>query len=96
MAVNDKFETDVDALSEEVKKLRADFVKLADVLKATAGHAGEEAVSQARAAGEKAWGGAKTQADELVQRIEERPLSSTAIAFGVGLLFGLLFGGRRS
>ncbi len=96
MAVNEKIETDVDALSEEVKKLRADFMKLADVLKTTAGHAGEEAANQARAAGEKAWSGAKTQADEIIQRIEDRPLHSTAVAFGVGLVLGLLFGGRRS
>jgi ElaB/YqjD/DUF883 family membrane-anchored ribosome-binding protein len=86
--VNEKIETDVDALSEEVKKLRADFMKLADVLKTTAGHAGEEAANQARAAGERAWSGAKTQADD-------RPLHSTAIAFGAGLVLGLLFAGRR-
>lgn len=95
--MNEKIETDVNALSDEVKKLRADFVKLADVLRTTASHAGEEAASQARAAGEKAWSGAKSQADEWVQKIEEKPLSATAVAFGVGLLFGLLFaGGRRS
>ena len=93
--MNEKIETDVDALSEEVKKLRADFMKLADVLKATAGHAGEEAAHQARVAGERAWSGAKSQADELIQRIEDRPLHSTAVAFGVGLVLGLLFGGRR-
>jgi ElaB/YqjD/DUF883 family membrane-anchored ribosome-binding protein len=69
-------------------------MKLADVLKTTASHAGEEAANQARAAGEKAWSGAKTQADELIQRIEDRPLHSTAVAFGVGLVLGLLFGRR--
>ena len=70
-------------------------MKLADVLKTTAGHAGEEAANQARAAGERAWSGAKTQADDLIQRIEDRPLHSTAIAFGAGLVLGLLFAGRR-
>jgi ElaB/YqjD/DUF883 family membrane-anchored ribosome-binding protein len=93
--VNEKIETDVEALAEEVKRLRADLVKLADVLRTTAEHAGEEAASQARAAGERAWSGAKSTADELLQRIESRPVSSTATAFGVGLFFGLLFG-RRS
>jgi ElaB/YqjD/DUF883 family membrane-anchored ribosome-binding protein len=94
--MNEKIESDVEALSEEVKRLRADLAKLADVLRTTAEHAGEEAAEQARAAGERAWNGAKGKADELVQRIESRPVSSTAIAFGVGIFFGLLFSGRRS
>lgn len=94
--VNERIEADVEALAEEVKRLRADFSKIADLLKMTAGHAGEEAASQARAAGERAWVGAKSTADELVQRIESRPVSSTAIAFGIGLIFGMLFGSRRS
>jgi len=94
--VNEKIETDVEALSEEVKRLRADIIKLADTLRTTAEHAGEEAAQQARAAGERAWTGAKSTADELLQRIEGRPVSSTAIAFGVGIFFGLIFGGRRS
>jgi len=94
--VNEKIEMDVEALTEEVKRLRADFGKITDLLKTTAGHAGEEAASQARAAGERAWTGAKSTADELLQRIESRPVSSTAIAFGIGILFGMLFGGRRS
>lgn len=94
--MNEQIETDVQALTEEVQRLRADFAKIAELLKTTAGHAGEEAATQARAASERAWTGAKSTADELLQRIESRPVSSTAIAFGIGLIFGLLFAGRRS
>ena len=94
--MNEKIETDVEALAEEVKRLRADFAKIADLLRQTAEHAGEEAASRARVAGEQAWSGAKSTADEMLQRIEAKPVQSTAIAFGVGLIFGLLFGGRRS
>ena len=93
--MNEKIESDVEALREEVKRLQADFTKLADVLKTTAGHASEEAAHQARAAGERAWTGAKSRADELLQHIEDRPVSSTAVAFGAGLIFGLLFSGRK-
>jgi ElaB/YqjD/DUF883 family membrane-anchored ribosome-binding protein len=95
-AVNANIENDMEALTEEVKRLRADFAKIADLLRMTAEHAGEEAATQARQAGERAWTGAKSTADELLQRIEGKPVQSTAIAFGVGLIFGLLFGGRRS
>ena len=94
--MNVNIETDVQALSEEVVRLRADLAKLAELLRTTAGHAGEEAANQARAAGERAWTGAKSTADELLQRIESRPVSSTAIAFGVGILFAMIFSGRRS
>lgn len=93
--MNGKIESDVEALTEEVKRLRADFAKIADLLRTTAEHAGEEAAQQARVAGERAWSNAKGTADELLQRIEARPVQSTAIAFGVGLFLGLLFG-RRS
>lgn len=93
--VNEKIESDVQALTEEIQRLRADFTKLAELLRSAAGHASEEAALQARAAGERAWSGAKGKADELLQRIESRPVSSTAIAFGVGMFFGMLFG-RRS
>jgi ElaB/YqjD/DUF883 family membrane-anchored ribosome-binding protein len=94
--VNEKIEMDMEALTDEVKRLRADFTKIADLLRTTAGHAGEEAANQARAAGERAWSVGKTTADEMLQRIEAKPVQSTAIAFGVGLLLGLIFGGRRS
>ena len=94
--MNEKIENDMEALTEEVKRLRADFTKITELLRQTAEHAGEEAASQARMAGEKAWTGAKSTADELLQRIESKPVQSTAIAFGIGLVFGLLFGGRRS
>lgn len=93
--MNQEIESDVEALTEEVKRLRNDFAKIADLLRTTATHAGEEAAQQARVAGERAWSSARGTADELLQRIESRPVSSTAIAFGVGLFFGLLFG-RRS
>lgn len=94
--MNEKIEMDMEALTEEVKRLRADFTKIADLLRTTAGHAGEEAANQARAASERAWTVGKSTADELLQRIEQKPVQSTAIAFAVGLILGMLFGGRRS
>ncbi len=93
--LSDQMRSDVEALTREVEKLRGDFVKLAELLRETVGHAGEEAAEQARAAGEAAWTGAKSTADELLQRIETRPVQFTAMALGLGLFLGLLFG-RRS
>jgi ElaB/YqjD/DUF883 family membrane-anchored ribosome-binding protein len=86
---------DVEALAAELKQLRADFAKLGELLQTTARHASEDALNRAKAGGERAWSEAKTNAEDVLQQIENNPLTATGIAFGVGLLLGLLFGGRR-
>ncbi len=89
-------ETDVKALSDELKQLRAEFARLGQLLESTARNAGSEAAQAARATGEKAWNEVKRNADELTQRIEAKPVSAAAWAFGIGVVLGLLFGGRHS
>jgi len=86
---------DTEALVAELKQLRADFAKLGELLQATARHAGEDALQKARASGEKAWNDARSGAEDVIQKIEQNPVSSAGIAFGVGILLGLMFGGRR-
>ncbi|HEY2446610.1 MAG TPA: hypothetical protein VGI20_12820 [Rhizomicrobium sp.] len=88
-------ESDVQALSDELKQLRTEFAKLGQLLESAARNAGNEAAQAARATGERAWSEVKRSADDLTQRIEERPVSAAAIAFGIGVVLGLLFGGRR-
>lgn len=89
-------ESDVQALSGELKALRSEFARLGQLLESTARNAGNEAAQAARATGERAWNEVKRGADELAQRIESRPVTAAATAFGVGVVLGLLFGGRRS
>lgn len=86
-----KTEADVEALAEEVKQLRAAIDKIVSLLGQTARDGGDEAMRMARERGEQAWNEARTTADELVHRIEQKPIQSTAVAFGIGLLFGMLF-----
>jgi ElaB/YqjD/DUF883 family membrane-anchored ribosome-binding protein len=86
-------ESEVQALSDEFKQLRAEFARLGQLLESTARTAGTEA---ARATGEKAWGEVRRGADELAGRIESRPVTAAATAFGIGLFLGLLFRGRHS
>ncbi|HWE05483.1 MAG TPA: hypothetical protein VG274_02170 [Rhizomicrobium sp.] len=88
-------ESDVQALSDELKQLRAEFTKLGQLLESAARNAGSEAAQAARATGERAWSEVKKSADDLTQRIEARPVTSAATAFGIGVVLGLLFGGRR-
>ncbi len=44
--------------------------------------------------GEQVWAKTESSADELADRIKEQPLASAGIAFGVGLLIGLILGRR--
>lgn len=89
-------ESDVQALSDELKQLRAEFARIGQLLESAARNAGNEAAQAARATGEKAWNEVKKGADELASRIESRPVTSAATAFGIGVFLGLLFGARRS
>jgi ElaB/YqjD/DUF883 family membrane-anchored ribosome-binding protein len=88
-------ESDVQALSDELKQLRAEFAKLGQLLESAARNAGNEAAQAARATGERAWNEVRKSADDLTQRIEARPVTAAATAFGIGVVLGLLFGGRR-
>jgi ElaB/YqjD/DUF883 family membrane-anchored ribosome-binding protein len=89
-------EAEVQALSDELKQLRAEFARLGQLLESTARTAGTEAAQAARATGERAWGEVRTRADDLASRIESRPVTSAATAFGIGVFLGLLFAGRRA
>jgi ElaB/YqjD/DUF883 family membrane-anchored ribosome-binding protein len=64
------------------------------LLESAARNAGNEAAQAARATGERAWSEVRRGADELTSRIEARPVTSAATAFGVGIILGLLFGRR--
>ena len=84
-----KTEADVEALAEEVKQLRAAIDKIVGLLGQTARDGGDEAMRMARERGEQAWAEARSTADDLVHRIEQKPIQSAAAAFGIGLLFGI-------
>ena len=88
-------ESDVQALSEELKQLRAEFARLGQLLESVARNAGSEAAQAARATGEKAWNEVRKRGDDLSGQIEARPVTAAATAFGIGVFLGLLFGGRR-
>ncbi|HTT83934.1 MAG TPA: hypothetical protein VMF67_10670 [Rhizomicrobium sp.] len=89
-------ESEVQALSDELKQLRAEFVRLGQLLESAARTASTEAAQAALATGERAWGEVRNRADELAGRIESRPVTSAATAFGIGVILGLLFSSRRS
>lgn len=89
-----EMESQIQVLKEEIAKLTAQLQssgeRSMDAVKAMA----QEGVTQARARGEAAIQGLRSEAGdiegEIVARVREKPVTSLAIAAGVGFLFALL------
>lgn len=88
-------------LEADIKQLRADIDKLAKQLAKTGEHgygtarrAASEGVEQLRAQGEAAMDSLRSNARDLEEQVlanvREKPVTSLAIAAGVGFLFALL------
>ena len=92
---------DTSVLEADIRQLRADIEKLTKQMAATGQHgygtakrAAAEGVEQLRAQGEAAFDSLRSNArdieDQLVAHVREKPVTSLAIAAGVGYLFALL------
>ena len=93
--MNDKTDPDIEALAAEIKQLREDFARTGKVLEELVRHRGSAAAGEAgRRAGE-AWDDVNRTAESAAQTLEQNPLATLAGTFGLGLILGMLFGGRR-
>ena len=88
-------------LEADIKQLQADIAKLAKQLATTQEHAygtarraATEGVEQLRSQGEAAIEGLRSSAhdmeQQLIANVREKPVTSLAIAAGVGFLFALI------
>jgi ElaB/YqjD/DUF883 family membrane-anchored ribosome-binding protein len=88
-------------LAADIEQLKADIAKLTELLQETGQHsygaarrAATEGVDQLKAQGEAAMENLRARANDLEGQISdsvrEKPLTSLAIAAGVGYLFALL------
>ena len=87
--------TDVDQLKSELRNLRDDFSKIADILKDSARTRGAEAAGRIRDTAERGWSEAKNTAQSVLEELEERPVGTAMIVFAAGVLIGLMLGGGR-
>lgn len=85
---------DVKKLSDDVGDLKAGFSKIADTLSELVRQRGQEAAARVERAAEDTWADAKEKFEGVKQKIHEEPVVAVGVAFGVGLLVGLLFGRR--
>jgi ElaB/YqjD/DUF883 family membrane-anchored ribosome-binding protein len=87
---------DLNTLRAELANLRADLGRVSDTLKDVVKHGREEAVGKATEAMEKLQDEIGRRTERLSREIEQNPLTAVFTAFGLGVLLGLFFGGRRS
>ncbi len=87
--------SDVDQLRSELRNLREDFTRIADILKDSAKTRGAEAADRIREQAERRWSDAKTTAQSVMDELEDRPVGTAIAVFAAGLLFGLILGGGR-
>jgi ElaB/YqjD/DUF883 family membrane-anchored ribosome-binding protein len=88
-------ELSLEKLVEEIKNLRSDLSWASESLLGRARQQTAEAAARVRQAAEGTWSDAKDAAANVTDRIEDQPLIATAIAFGIGMLLGMLLTGRR-
>ena len=83
------------AVKDDLAKLRADIANLSAALKDLTSETVHEQLDSLKGRIDRATHDARDQGrqalDNLADHIEERPVSSVLIAFGVGILLGRLF-----
>lgn len=98
---NPRTAADVSELEDDIRQLKADIEKLTKQLAATgqqgygtAKRAAADGVEQLRAQGEAAFdslrGNARDLEEQVLANVREKPVTSLAIAAGVGFLFAIL------
>ena len=81
---------DFNALKNDLDALRSDIAKLSDTVRGIAGDGVQSATARVRETAGRVRDSGAAMTEEFGHRIEERPLLSVAVAFGVGMLIGRL------
>ncbi len=86
---------DVERLQKDIEKLRADINALIRDFREVGTEQGKAAFDRARRAGESFLSDAEELRKQADRKIEENPLMSVLVSFGVGFVVGKLLDRRR-
>ena len=85
---------EIDAVKADIKKLREDIVALSESVRENLNDDANRIAGDARDAAERTATAARDKVregvDSVGRQVEERPVASLAVAFGIGLLIGKL------
>lgn len=85
---------DIRGLNAEVRQLRAELSRISETVKDFAQQSSAGAVQKGKQLANDLQDQVRHQAQTVVETIEERPIVSSAVAFGVGFAIGILCRGR--
>jgi ElaB/YqjD/DUF883 family membrane-anchored ribosome-binding protein len=86
---------DTSKISEEVSGLKAEISRIAETVADFVRTRGADAASHFSDTAQEGWTEAKKKIDCVNKKIHEEPVTACAVAFGIGLVLGLIFSGRR-
>jgi ElaB/YqjD/DUF883 family membrane-anchored ribosome-binding protein len=86
---------DTARISEEVSGLKAEVAKVLEAVTEFIRSRGAEAAAKIHGTAEETWSEAKEKIGCVKKKIHEEPLAATAVAFGIGLVIGLIVSGRK-
>lgn len=93
--MNNGSDPSTQALQAEIAQLRVDFAKVTETLKQMAAQRGAEFVGEARETADRLTAEMRRHARDVADTVEERPYATALTTFGIGLILGMLFAGRR-
>lgn len=88
-------DADVQALQAEMAQLRADFAKVTETLKQIAAARSAAFLGDAKGTADRLTAEMQRHARTVGDTVEERPYTAALASFGIGLILGMLFSGRR-
>jgi ElaB/YqjD/DUF883 family membrane-anchored ribosome-binding protein len=94
--MTDRIETDLRTLREEFIDLKEDIKNISWTLQNLVQHGKAEAADKVCGAADAIPQDIKQLAQTASAHIEEKPVSAAITTFGIGLVLGMLFSGRRS
>jgi ElaB/YqjD/DUF883 family membrane-anchored ribosome-binding protein len=89
-------EADLKTLRDDMAQLRDDLGEIGGTLQKLLRNGKKEAVGKLTDAGDMVRDEVKKRVNSVTDEIEDKPVAAALLSFGLGIILGMLFAGRRS